>query len=409
MRAFWTTYLSPQAESTDAVMDSVSCLYKHKTLIHATTERAIVAELKLRGATAVDIKPARIRKLNPFDRRITRQYKIDLLQAILNNCDSGLSASKAFATVAESETGAARIRLDHGVQALAAGGQFSDALEATGIYDDTTLLLINAGERGGRTTEALTAAIEHVKGTAAKSALLLGLAVAASVDFMLAIPSVAAVRFQVLPMLKENGVLEATAEQAAEFESRLNTAFLVHDALLVLAAVIVLLAIFGLACLVEKKGRDLLNRLALNVPGLRSALLNTALAGSMRSVSNLLQGGVALLPAIDVALDGLEHPIAREYWIKVRNRISSGETVAASLRSQILTPADALLLASHRDQMQLAKQLSEVAQRKTSEATIQFKRTAKYVFGAGFVYVLISILAALYAQQAMSFATSISL
>ena len=393
LQNFWVTYLSPTADTTDAKLEPLSGQYRHKALMQGGRPLDLVAELRARGCTALNVKPARP-PMQFFD-KVGRAYKVDLLTAIANNMSSGLSASKAFEAVAAAETGPMRVRLDAGLQVIARGGAFSDAIAAVNIYDDTTRILLDAGERTGSLQQALHAALDHYISHQASLKGLIALGVATSVELLMSVATVAEVRFQVIPDLEKSPLEQASPEQLAAFKAGIQWAYRTNDALLWIAGLFFLTLAVAALCLSDKKAKAWLIEQVRRIPGLGAGLRDSALSASALALANLLGGGVTLMRALQIVSGSLRHPRIAHYWGGVEQRLNGGDTVSRALRSELWSPAETMLLSSHQNQAQLATTLRELAARRSVATVKSYKLFGKISLGVMFAYNGVSVIGVL--------------
>lgn len=408
MRNYWVTYLSPAAKTADSRIDPTCGQYRHRALLQADSPRGIVAELRARGATTLSIKPARAP--SPLlDRSMSRQAKVDLLRAIALNMSGGISAGRAYELAAAAATGPMRVRLDSGLQVLARGGSFADAIASLGLYDETTQILLEAGERTGDVRQAIDAAIAHYTAHAANMKGLIALAGVVGVDLLMAIPSVWAVRYEMLPMLANTSMPQAKPEQVQAFKTGLANATLLNDVLLWLAGLLVLALLAGGVCLTDPAARAWLMGHLQRVPVLGRGLRDSALSASTKALSHLLRGGVTLVRALDIVRAGVRHPGVSRYYADVQQRLDAGDTVAQAMRHEAMEPAEQMLMAAHQDQRQLADVLGQIATRRADAAAAAYKLVGKISIGVSIAYTLASAAAGIYVYTIQSAAMTAGL
>lgn len=409
MQAFWITYLGPVPENAEAKLEPITGLWRHKTLQQGASARELSAELRARGCTALSVNPAHSNPLQVFDRSITRQYKVDLLSAVAYNMSAGMSASKAFEMVAAAETGPARVRLDNGLQVISRGGSFAEAIAAVNIYDETTNILLTAGERTGDLKQSLHAVIEHYTAHTKNLKGLMALAGVVFADLLFAIPSVYAVRYEMLPMVEKAGIPQGTPEQLADFDAGLRMAYTVNDGLIFLAAVVGLLVFAGVACLFDKATRAWLHGVMRSVPLLGTGIRDSALSASTKALASLLSGGVTLVHGLEITAAGVKHPEIADYWKSVMRRLEGGDSVARAMRSTLLTQAESMLLSAHQNQAQLAEILKKVAERRSDSAAKFYQRFAKWTIYTSIAYTVASAAAGIYVYSIQASAMSAGL
>jgi type II secretory pathway component PulF len=408
MQAYWITYLAHEPETADAKLEKISGQYRHRTLQQASSPRELIHELRKRGCTALEIKPART-SLAVFDNVISREYKVDFLTSISNNMSSGCSASKAYELVATSETGAIRIKLEAGLQVLARGGSFSQAIFAINIYDETTNILLDAGERTGDIKQALSAAIEHYTSHQKNMKGLYALAGVVGFDLLASIPSIYAVRYELLPAVEKAGVPQGTFDQIEKFNQSLQFAYLINDLLLWFAILSSVGAAIVIVCFFEKSTRDWAFSMFQKIPLLGQGMRDQAMSAATKALSSLLSGGVTLVRAIEIIRAGIRHPDIASYFNDALRRLEAGDLVGRALRSQSLSRAESLLIASHQSQAQLSVIMRDIALRRAESSAKAYHKFAKYSIYFAMGYTVAGVLAALYVYVVQSSAMSAAL
>jgi general secretion pathway protein F len=403
VRNWWAEYLLPLQETPDAPEESSSPgWFRHRRIVASDTKAGVVAEIIQRGAVPVSVKP--VRKPLPFLDRVARTYKQEFLIAIRYNMENGLSAGKAFIAVAEGETGAARERLDLGIRVLQTGGQFSDALKAIDFFDDSTLAIIAAGERTGSTRQSIDTAIEHYDSWAAGMKAVMGMATMVAIDLFSAASTAIGVRYQLIPMLSENGIKSEDPAKIATFKTSIELATLSNDILIWLAVLVTIAIIYvgGAYAAGDEKAKVIVAKVSRRTPYLRDALKHSALATSAQVLSSLLKGGVTFTAALDIVQRGVTQPDIADYWISVRRRINRGESVASAMSSAILSNTERLAVAAHSNQRQLGETLLRISKQRSTMAQKMSKKFTYLGIGVTSLYIAASLAVAMYVLKLQS-------
>ncbi|MFD2274160.1 type II secretion system F family protein [Undibacterium arcticum] len=167
----------------------------------ARAKNAIVGQIIELGGT-----PVNFQLMKPRSRlfsKITGAYKEQFLRAIYFNC-SAMSAAKALEAVIESDTSSVRTQLNPALAIIKRGGSFMEAIEALNAFDESTLAILEAGERTGTLSEAINTAVEHLQSSATTAKLMIGMGTFAAIEVFMAVSSLLGNRYGMLPSMTKN-------------------------------------------------------------------------------------------------------------------------------------------------------------------------------------------------------------
>jgi type II secretory pathway component PulF len=398
MQNFRVTYLMPRPENLMAQPDKdVPGFYRHATLLASPDARSIISEIRQRGGLPLEVKP--VKPKPAWLSNVNRAYKLQLLQAINYNVRGGMSSARALEMVVEGETGATRGVLNPALTVLRTGGTFPEAMRALGFFDDSTLSIIEAGERTGRMKDSLNAAASHYEKTSNGLKAMFGAVSWTVLDIGFAVTSIIGLRFSLLPTLTNSTSSsgETDAEKEA-FKALVDQAYLVNDVLIggtIVLLALVFVGIYGYVANV-KSIRDRADAFMARVPALGTALVNTAISTSFTVASSMLRGGVPFLPSATTAAAGTQHAEVREFWSNAVQRVETGETIPRALNSPLLNSSEAMLIASHNTQRELGEVLDRIAERRDGIALAASKKFSLGMFVASMVYSGIAVMFTLY-------------
>ena len=398
MQNFRVIYLMPRPENLMAQPDKdVPGFYRHATLLASPDARSIISEIRQRGGLPLEVKP--VKPKPAWLSSVNRAYKLQLLQAVNYNVRGGMSAARALEMVVDGESGPNRGLLNPALTVLRTGGTFPEAMRALGFFDDSTVSIIEAGERTGRMRDSLNAAAGHYEKTSNGIKAMFGAVSWTLLDIGFAVTSIIGLRFSLLPTLTNaaGSAGETPAEKEA-FKKLVDQAYLVNDVLIggtfVLLA-FVLVGIYGYAANVQSIKRRVDVILA-RVPALGEALLNGAISTSFTVASSMLKGGVPFLPAASTAAAGTGHAEVRGFWSNAVQRVETGETIPRALNSPLLNSSEAMLIASHNTQRELGEVLERIAERRDGIALSASKKFSLGMFVASMLYSGIAVMFTLY-------------
>ena len=398
MHNYRVVYLMPRPENLMAQPDKdVPGYYRHATLLASPDARSIISEIRQRGGLPLEVKEMRPKPA--WLSSVNRAYKLQLLQAINYNVRGGMSAARALEMVVDGESGPNRGLLNPALTVLRTGGTFPEAMRALGFFDDSTISIIEAGERTGRMRDSLNAAASHYEKTSNGVKAMFGAVSWTLLDIGFAVTSIIGLRFSLLPTLTNaaGSAGETPAEKEA-FQKLVDQAYLVNDLLIggtFILLAFVLVGIYGYAANV-KSIRDRVDAVMARIPGLGTALLNGAISTSFTVASSMLRGGVPFLPSASTAAAGTGHLEVRNFWANAVQRVETGETIPRALNSPLLNSSEAMLIASHNTQRELGEVLERIAERRDGIALSASKKFSLGMFVASMLYSGIAVMFTLY-------------
>jgi type II secretory pathway component PulF len=398
MHNYRVVYLMPRPENLMAQPDKdVPGYYRHATLLASPDARSIISEIRQRGGLPLEVKEMRPKPA--WLSSVNRAYKLQLLQAINYNVRGGMSAARALEMVVDGESGPNRGLLNPALTVLRTGGTFPEAMRALGFFDESTISIIEAGERTGRMRDSLNAAASHYEKTSNGVKAMFGAVSWTLLDIGFAVTSIIGLRFSLLPTLTNaaGSAGETPAEKEA-FQKLVDQAYLVNDLLIggtFILLAFVLVGIYGYAANV-KSIRDRVDAVMARIPGLGTALLNGAISTSFTVASSMLRGGVPFLPSASTAAAGTGHLEVRNFWANAVQRVETGETIPRALNSPLLNSSEAMLIASHNTQRELGEVLERIAERRDGIALSASKKFSLGMFVASMLYSGIAVMFTLY-------------
>jgi len=312
--------------------------------VETVDEGAARRRLEAAGLTVLDLTRAGRRGLDLAallrPSAVTRRATLLRELAVLLEAGERLDAAlEAVATVAR---GAERRELGRIAERLRAGLAPSRAFAGSPLFDETLEALVAAGERAGRLPAALVHAAELAERREGwrervRGALIYPLVLLAGTVFSLVF-----VLGWVVPRLAG---FFAGREAVLPWPSRLLFAFAAferaHGDVLILGAFAVLLAILPFA----RRLRDRFGSRLLRLLGLGPLLRDRLSADYTRTLALLLEGGLELPRALELARRAVHDPAARTRLVRVGESLARGEGLARGLReSGVLDPLAVRLL-----------------------------------------------------------------
>lgn len=388
MRNYRVTYLMPYAETPGAKPEaSVPGYFRHEAMLAAEDKLSAVREIRLKSGVPLNVYE--VRNLPAIFNRASRFYRIQFLQAVIFNVQAGMSSGRALQHVIESETGSIRQRLSLGYNLLRGGSGFHTSVSAMGMYDETTLAILEAGERTGSMREALQAAVDYLQLRVSSVKAMFGAVSWTAIDLVMSMAAIGGNRFGLLPNLERTGFKSDNPQAAAEFKEMLDLAYLVNDVLLavtVLATIGFLVIIYAYFISSNERLRGAVDKFLLRIPALKDALIHAATSATFMIAASILRGGGSFLLAADIASRGTRLNTVREYWKSAVGRVYNGEQISSALIHPLVTGSERIILVSHTDRTQLGSAFSSISASRDSQAASSAKRFSFLIFFVSLVY-----------------------
>ncbi|MGH7562560.1 MAG: type II secretion system F family protein [Gemmatimonadales bacterium] len=300
--------------------------------LHARMEADIDRRLLSMG-----IQPVRVTETVPSagaQRRPARHHLALLLRSIASLCQAGVPVLAAL-EACEKLTLPSLVR--SGVadaQALVREGEsLASALEHTGLLPAATTAALRAGERGGQLQTALQRAATQLEYEAAAVARLKRALSYPLILLTAGCVSSAVIVFVILPrftaLLDDAGLPIPLVARGA-----LGVAAMVQQywLLTLLAAAVVVLGLRRWTAVPHLTAR--LHRALLAAPFVGRLRLAWATTQVSSSLATMLETGLPLLRALEIATDGIRDEAVRERLVRTSARIANGAGLSASLSAE---------------------------------------------------------------------------
>lgn len=394
---YLAVYLLPYAEQPNAVPEKDSAgMFRHEVKLRGTDERDVVAQVLNKGATLISVR--KLRAKGHWFYAVPKEYKRQLLQAITFSVRGGMSAGRAFQAVAENESGPLRAKLDPGLSVIQSGGTCYDAIKATGLYDETTLAILESGELTGNIADSLETAAQHQEGRAAEQKIMYGAVSWTLLDILFSVGGIVGNITGLLPQA-ESSMGNVPPEAAEHVEQAIRVAYIVNWTLL--AGTIIMLGLFAYcvagALSKSRKWRASADRVMQSIPFFSDAVLQSAVAASCTVAQSLVRGGVSLIPVSDIAAKSTFNFTVRSFWEQVKMKLQQGESISRCFSvSSLFTHAERILLVSHTSREQLADTFRVITAQRRARAETAAKRFSAFAFFGSLFYSAIAVVVTLW-------------
>jgi len=320
--------------------------------------------------------------------------------------EAGLPVDRALGAVAETSSPRDRARLEAARARVQGGASLSAALAASAAVPPLVLGYLKAGERSGRlATAAAQVAVEIERGaeTSARVRAALTypafLAIAGTVSVTVIVGYVVP-RFAHL-LGGEGRALPASTRLLVGLSTALAHAAVPGILVIVVAAVLLARTLRTTA------GRLALHRRLIALPLVGGLRLRLATARACGALGSLLEAGVPMLAALDLARQAATDGAVGERIALARSDVDRGEPLAGALRRHsALSPAALRLVAFGERSGRLAVFLRHAARLEAAAAQRAIQRLVTLlepllilVFGAAVAFVAAALLQAVYSMR----------
>lgn len=329
---------------------------------------------------------------------VTADYKLKFVMAVLFAVQSGDSVGAAMEKTIEAEQWPLRGRLDPALRMLRAGATFTEAITILGLYDETTLAILGAGEHTGTMQQALSTALKHLQRKSTADNIMKSAVAMILVDIVMAMSSSVTAVFGLLPQAQKQGIQTKDAEALAQWAHAIQLGYwsnwiLLAGALVALAFAFVAWAGYEYG---QPKTREKVEQALRKLPFLGAALVHDGVSVSTSIASHLLKGGVLFTSAMEVTARAIRLPVVKHYWKNVLSMTMGGAPTAVALAREPMSLAERRVLASHTNAEQLADAFEQISQFRQEQATKANKRFIVMGLVASFLYSALGIASTLY-------------
>jgi len=220
------------------------------------------------------------------------------------------------------------------------GSTFSDALRKhPKVFDELYVNLVAAGEVGGILDTILNRLATYIEKAVKLKGQLKSAMVYPSAILVVAIGVIAVMLGKVIPTFEDmyKEFPNAKLPGPTKFVIDLSDAF-ISNWYIFFGGVIGFAVLLSLGLKTEK-GRDILDRLLLNIPVLGPVLRKIVVARFTRTLGTLLASGVPILDALDICAKTSGNRVVQRGIMHARAKISEGQDMAGPLGETRVFPA----------------------------------------------------------------------
>ncbi|MFN3312438.1 MAG: type II secretion system F family protein [Hyphomonas sp.] len=334
--------------------------------VSAPSETDAVRLLMADGLTPFEIGETRAAQAGdskPTSRKVTRGFG-DFCRNLSAMLAGGLPLDEALKLLTEDSGDRRSARLSADVRSgVLQGLSLGEALAALrSPPPDYVLGLVRAGEEGGSVVPVLSRLADALDNQSKLSDAVRGALIYPVILLLTSLASVLVILLVVAPALEP--VLRTAGQEppmaAGLLLAAARTVKELWPVLTITPLVIVLAAMMWSR---SAQGRRALGRMALQLPVAGPLLRDIEASRCLSSLSALLENGMSLVPALEVAAHGAGNQLVRDSFLRISGHVRTGERLSQAILQDGLLPVTAAQMAAVGElSADMPRQMAQAAQ-----------------------------------------------
>jgi type II secretory pathway component PulF len=358
-------------------------------------------EISKRGGYVLSI---RTHERSPIERWLARSswWQVQLLRGIQFRA-TATSPGVALWRLIQAETNPRRQNiLSPAREALARGLGVIDALKALQIFDYGTIAILSASERSNRLHEGIPHAIQNITQKRRNRRAIIATMSWIGFDILSIVQGMYWGRDKIIGWFKSNPPTEP--DKLEQFTRVVGNLALLWDALLWLAAGMGFFLIWAVLSFWHNRGkRDFPTaRVVRKLPLIGSYLRDLGFSDSTAAAARMLRGNVQIVNVLEQASEASNIPDVSKYWLDVKEDLSRGLGLGASLDREPLTKNERLELAGISDLGQVATIMESISEMRAQSAKTKHSLIVWFAFLGSGLYLVVAFGSAIYALTVMN-------
>ncbi len=315
---------------------------KRKGEIEAEDEKAVRLILRRQR-----INPSKVKKkpkdllenFTLFQPKVTIKDVVVFTRQLSTMIDAGLPLIQALEALSSQQENKAFKKMLHEIKVeVESGSTFADALKKyPKTFDRLYCNMVAAGEIGGILDEVLLRLSAYMEKAERLRRKVKGALTYPAIVLTIAGGVLAVILIFVIPVFQK---MFADFGQALPVPTQIviNMSNFLKSYFLVIAGITVLMVVAFKRYYATELGKRTVDRLSLRAPVFGALLKKVAVAKFARTLGTLLNSGVSIIDALNIAAGTSGNKIVEEAIIRVRNNISEGKTIAQPLLESNIFP-----------------------------------------------------------------------
>lgn len=334
--------------------------------VSALNETDAVRLLMADGLTPFEIgetRAAQPLEAKPASQKVARGFG-DFCRNLSAMLAGGLPLDEALKLLAEDSGDRRSARLSADVRSgVLEGLSLGEALAALRPPPpDYVLGLVRAGEAGGSVVPVLSRLADTLDNQSKLSDAVRGALIYPVILLLTSLASVLVILLVVAPALEP--VLRTAGQEPPMAASLLLAAArALKDLWPVLTITPLVLVLAAMIWRRSAQGRRALGRMALQLPVAGPLLRDIEASRCLSSLSALLENGMSLVPALEVAAQGAGNQLVRDSFLRISGHVRTGERLSQAILQDGLLPVTAAQMAAVGElSADMPRQMAQAAQ-----------------------------------------------
>jgi len=358
-------------------------------------------EISKRGGYVLNIRP---HERSPVERWLARSswWQVQLLRGIQFRA-TATSPGVAFWRLIQAETNPRRQNiLSPAREALSRGLGIIDALKAMQIFDHGTIAILSASERSNKLHEGIPHAISNITQKRRNRRAIVGTMSWIGFDILSIVQGMFWGRDKIIGWFRANPPTEK--DKLEQFNHVVFNLALLWNVLLWFAAGMGFFLIWACLSFWHNRGkRDWPTaRMVRRIPLIGAYLMDLGFVDSTAAAARMLRGNVQIANVLEQASEASNIPEVSRYWLAVREDLSRGVGLGASLDREPLTKNERLELAGISDLGQVATIMESISELRAQAAKTKHSLIVWLAFVGSGLYLVIAFGSAIYALTVMN-------
>jgi type II secretory pathway component PulF len=380
MRTVWdVTYISPSQGGRTM-----------RASLYLPNAMAVRREITRLGGHVLKVRPYTETLAFRYWRTRQKAFRVRLLRSIAAHSSEITSPGAALRKLIDMEEDARRRQvLAPAADVLARGGNMTEALGATRLFDVGTLAILEAGEASGKMRETVNFAISQIEQAGTNWRLFAAMGSALALETFVALTAIVSLLFGYIPYVRSQGIQSADPVKISDFYFALDVAWWGNA---------VLLAVFF--CLVSfvtgvtwqyvrdlKKSVNKAAKVLHGMPLIGPFLNDSAMGEAYATLSRLLGAQVRSDRALQIVCGSIRvHTIRRTFEI-AQDRISKGIPLGAAFSDTHARRIEVYELAAQTSTDRISQTLLTLSQERVIDAQSAMRniKTATFCIAMGFI------------------------
>ncbi|RUM42268.1 MAG: hypothetical protein DSY34_02200 [Desulfurobacterium sp.] len=301
---------------------------EQRGVVEASSRSSAVSILKSKGIFPYEIKEVVTKKkfsFSLFRHSFSNQELAIFFRTLATLLDAGISLVEAIESLSEEvKEDRKKLFLSTVVNSLREGKNLSESLREAGIKDPIIVSFVSSGEKGGTLVQNLEVIASILEKREEMKSILINALIYPVVLLTVAIGVVIFMMVTVIPKIVS---IYTSMKLALPLSTKITLAIsngFVHYYPVILLSILLIVLIF---LLLEKKEKEKLDKLKLQIPVFGRLILYIELQRFLETLSSLLRAGVPIVDAMTSAIYTVKNDNLRDKLFRIHEELKKGKSL----------------------------------------------------------------------------------